>query len=379
MRKFILLAAFAVLFSHQVLAQQYSSIDPTYPATDNDITSYGLRQNFLDAYTDINTLFADHNLPSIGADEYLGTLGAGIAGSLAWPTNCNGTNQALNYVQGVGVGCRSFNLSGLGTVTSVGLAGDGVIFQTTPGTPVTTSGNISPILLIQQPNSFFAGPVSGVGLPTMRLIVGSDLPAPNASTLGGVKSLAAITHQFITAISTTGQPAQAQPAASDISGLAASATTDTTNASNITSGILSLARIVSNIFSSTLAGLVPASGGGTTNFLRADGSWAQPPVNPPTPTTQTTPYTLQLSDNLGFINMNCASSCAATVPPNSSVAYPLGAEITILWGGAGAASFVAGAGVTINSPSTLTLLKQYATASIKQVSTNVWILAGAIQ
>jgi hypothetical protein len=31
-----------------------------------------------------------------------------------------------------------------------------------------------------------------------------------------------------------------------------------------------------NLFSSSLQGLVPASGGGTTNFLRADGTWALP-------------------------------------------------------------------------------------------------------
>lgn len=31
-----------------------------------------------------------------------------------------------------------------------------------------------------------------------------------------------------------------------------------------------------NVFSSTLKGLAPASGGGTTNFLRADGTWAVP-------------------------------------------------------------------------------------------------------
>jgi hypothetical protein len=32
-----------------------------------------------------------------------------------------------------------------------------------------------------------------------------------------------------------------------------------------------------NVFTSLLQGLVPASGGGTTNFLRADGNWAAPP------------------------------------------------------------------------------------------------------
>src|SRR5277367_441408 len=31
------------------------------------------------------------------------------------------------------------------------------------------------------------------------------------------------------------------------------------------------------IFTNTLNGLAPLSGGGTTNFLRADGTWAVPP------------------------------------------------------------------------------------------------------
>lgn len=34
-----------------------------------------------------------------------------------------------------------------------------------------------------------------------------------------------------------------------------------------------------NLFSSTLKGLVPLSGGGTANYLRADGTWAPPPVS----------------------------------------------------------------------------------------------------
>ena len=32
-----------------------------------------------------------------------------------------------------------------------------------------------------------------------------------------------------------------------------------------------------NQFTAVLAGIVPASGGGTANFLRADGAWAAPP------------------------------------------------------------------------------------------------------
>ena len=41
-----------------------------------------------------------------------------------------------------------------------------------------------------------------------------------------------------------------------------------------TSGVLTF---TSNVFTSSTPGHVPASGGGTTNFLRADGTWAAPP------------------------------------------------------------------------------------------------------
>jgi hypothetical protein len=43
-----------------------------------------------------------------------------------------------------------------------------------------------------------------------------------------------------------------------------------------------------DLFSSTLKGLVPLSGGGSTNFLRADGSWAAPAGT--TPNHPNTPY-----------------------------------------------------------------------------------------
>src|ERR1700733_14094131 len=57
----------------------------------------------------------------------------------------------------------------------------------------------------------------------------------------------------------------------------ASATFAATNSSSqITALTATQATAALNAFTSSLQGLAPSSGGGTTNFLRADGSWAAP-------------------------------------------------------------------------------------------------------
>ena len=73
----------------------------------------------------------------------------------------------------------------------------------------------------QNANLVFAGPSSGGAVnPTFRGLVGADLPVPSATTLGGVQSATAVSHQWINSISTAGVPALSQPAFSDINGTA---------------------------------------------------------------------------------------------------------------------------------------------------------------
>ena len=46
----------------------------------------------------------------------------------------------------------------------------------------------------------------------------AQIPTPTAGTIGGVKSIAPVAHNFLTSLSTAGVPAAAQPAFTDISG-----------------------------------------------------------------------------------------------------------------------------------------------------------------
>lgn len=94
-----------------------------------------------------------------------------------------------------------------GSVLSVGLTGDGVLFNSTvTGSPVTTTGtlNLSSSILTQSPNFVFAGPTSGgAANPTFRALVLADLPAG----IGAVTSVGAtLTVPAIFSSSVTGSP-----------------------------------------------------------------------------------------------------------------------------------------------------------------------------
>ena len=93
------------------------------------------------------------------------------------------------------------------------------------------------------------------------------------------------------------------------------------------------------------------------------------------PNTQTANYTLGFTDQDGRVEMNVAGANTVTVPPNSSVAFPVGTEIKVTQIGAGATTFVAGAGVTINN--NVGVPAQGATAVLYKKAVNIWMQTGA--
>lgn len=92
--------------------------------------------------------------------------------------------------------------------------------------------------------------------------------------------------------------------------------------------------------------------------------------------TSTSSYTLVLEDDGCLIEMNSSSANTLTVPPNSSVAFPVGTQITVVQKGTGQTTITAGSGVTVNSPLLLKLRAQWSAASLIKTATDTWLVAG---
>ena len=101
-------------------------------------------------------------------------------------------------------------------------------------------------------------------------------------------------------------------------------------------------------------------------------------VNPQTGTT----YTTVASDNGKLITQSNGSAITTTIPPNSSVDYPVGAQITFAQYGAGQVTIQGGSGVTVVSTgataATPKLRVQYSTATAIQTSNDNWLVVGDI-
>jgi hypothetical protein len=91
---------------------------------------------------------------------------------------------------------------------------------------------------------------------------------------------------------------------------------------------------------------------------------------------QTASYTLVLDDKNKIVEMNVASANTVTVPPNSSVAFPVGAQIQVLQTGSGQCTITAGAGVTVNGTPGLKVRSQWSYVTLIKRATDSWVVVG---
>ena len=166
------------------------------------------------------------------------------------------------------------------------------------GGPITTNGTIDLTLNTQPRNTLFMGPSSGNNAePTFRYLANGDLPVvdifhggTNLSTspldgqlLIGDTNSQTYTLANITAgsgITVTNGPGSITISTAGVVSSVNAASTGTYAAALTISGVpitsTGTIDITPNVFSATIPGVVPSSGGGTTNYLRADGTWATP-------------------------------------------------------------------------------------------------------
>ena len=89
---------------------------------------------------------------------------------------------------------------------------------------------------------------------------------------------------------------------------------------------------------------------------------------------QTADYTLVLTDMGKVVEISHASGKTLTIPPNSSVAFPVGAVIEVARMGAGAVTIAQGSGVTIYPSNSQTVAAQYKSAFLRKQATDTWIV-----
>lgn len=98
----------------------------------------------------------------------------------------------------------------------------------------------------------------------------------------------------------------------------------------------------------------------------------------PKVSTKTADYTIGLTDNQYIFRMDSSSAISLIIPNDTTADIPIGTTCVLSQNGTGAASFVPESGVTIHTPSTLTIAMQYGKASITKTGANRWEVEGNV-
>lgn len=130
------------------------------------------------------------------------------------------------------------------------------------------------------------------------------------------------------------------------------------------------------------AGAVTAVNGQTTTngfvTVTYDDIGAAPLHQSPNMQTGTS-YTAALEDSGSVILMNNSATNTVTIPPVSSVAFPVGTILQVVQTSSGSTSLLAGNGVTLNTASSLTCRAQWSWVTIWQYAADTWLVGGDTQ
>ncbi len=161
------------------------------------------------SFSDLAGTAAVTQLPS-SVTQFTGTITSGDCAT--WSSS--------GVLTDAGAACGSG--SGSGTVTSLSAGNLSPLFTTSVAT-ATTAPALSFTLSNAAAYSWFGNATGSSAAPTFNTsaLPSALIPTPTATTLGGIESAAAVAHEWINSISTSGVPALSQPSFGDISGTVA--------------------------------------------------------------------------------------------------------------------------------------------------------------
>ena len=107
----------------------------------------------------------------------------------------------------------------------------------------------------------------------------------------------------------------------------------------------------------------------------ADAAVTSPKLAAPTLTAKTDSFTLALVDANCTLQCNKATAMTVTVP-TSTIAFAVGAVVTLVNYGAGQVTVAGDTGVTVRSSNGLKLRVQWSMASLVKISDTEWVLSG---
>ncbi len=141
-------------------------------------------------------------------------------------------------------------LIGLGVTAAVFVLLAFIFVRDTMARAMQSLGKTLTFALIVGWALFMTASVTQINLATQVFgtLPASSMPNPSASTLGGIESITATSHEWINSISTSGVPSLTQPAFSDISGTPSTTqvpfqsltTTGTSGAATLSAGVLNI-------------------------------------------------------------------------------------------------------------------------------------------
>jgi hypothetical protein len=289
-----------------------------------------------------NTALANPSTTVNGQTCTLGSTclvpGMGAAGgeSAATVTNASTTIAAGHYI--IKTTATNFTAQRTTTLPTAAAFGAHVIEITDLGGAINGANTW---LIAPQGSDTINGVNSSVTLANQwaGMLLTSD-GVSNWSIGGSIAGLACPPHQFATTLTNAGVWTCAQPNFTDISGQATLAQfpsiANNTALGNVSGGsavpvALTTTQFTTlcNTFSSSLSGCAPSSGGGTTNFLRADGTWASPPGGSGGGTLNYSDNGVTVTANTYFIPPG-GGGIPQTTEANVDVAAPAAATISHL-------------------------------------------------